>query len=58
LYEWQTFPEQFAKSKHPDEKALYRILTDDVGPQIIEVLEVSCAPRLLDMSADSLGKGD
>ena len=49
LYDWQTFPEQWAKSKHPDEKALYKVLTEDVGPQIIEVLQVgteSWSPEL------------
>ncbi|WVO13042.1 hypothetical protein L204_100651 [Cryptococcus depauperatus] len=38
LHDWQTFPEQFAKSKHPDEKALYKLLTQTVGPTIIEQL--------------------
>lgn len=40
LYDWKTFPEQFAKSKHPDEKALYKLLSAEVAPQIVEVLEV------------------
>ncbi|KAK8865602.1 hypothetical protein IAR55_000746 [Kwoniella newhampshirensis] len=38
LYDWRTFPEQFAKSKDPDEKALYELLTEEVGPKVIEVL--------------------
>lgn len=39
LYDWRTFPEQFAKSRDPDEKALYKIL-DQVAPTIIEGLVV------------------
>ncbi|WWC68318.1 uncharacterized protein I206_102243 [Kwoniella pini CBS 10737] len=38
LYEWRTFPEQYNKSKDPDEKALYILLTQQVGPTIIDVL--------------------
>lgn len=38
LYDWRTFPEQFAKSRDRDEKDLYRYLTQDVGPVIIEAL--------------------
>jgi len=38
LYDWRTFPEQFAKSRDPDEKALYTLLTKQVGPTIIAVL--------------------
>ncbi|BEI82391.1 hypothetical protein CcaverHIS002_0302590 [Cutaneotrichosporon cavernicola] len=41
LYDWKTWPEQFAKSRDPDEKALYKLLANDVAPQIIEVLTVS-----------------
>ena len=41
LYDWQTFPEQFKKSKDPDEKALYTMLTQHVGPTVIEALVVS-----------------
>jgi hypothetical protein len=41
LYDWRSFPEQFAKSKDPDEKALYSLLTGQVGPTIIEALVVS-----------------
>ena len=41
LYDWRTFPEQFANSRDPDEKALYQVLTKHVGPPIIEVLVVS-----------------
>lgn len=41
LYDWKTFPEQFAKSKHPDEKAFYKLLSAEVAPQIVDVLEVS-----------------
>jgi hypothetical protein len=40
LYDWRTFPEQFAKSRDPDEKALYRLLTEHVGPAVIEALVV------------------
>jgi hypothetical protein len=46
LHEWQHFPEQWAKSKHPDEKALYRVLTDEVAPQIIEVLQAEELERI------------
>ncbi|WVQ85710.1 hypothetical protein IAT38_007876 [Cryptococcus sp. DSM 104549] len=38
LYDWRTFPEQFANSRDPDEKALYQMLKEEVGPTIIEVL--------------------
>lgn len=38
LYDWRTFPEQFAKSRDPDEKALYHLLAKEVGPTIIGVL--------------------
>ncbi|WVR05567.1 hypothetical protein IAU60_002586 [Kwoniella sp. DSM 27419] len=38
LYDWRTFPEQFAKTKDLDERALYAMLTEEVGPTIIEVL--------------------
>jgi hypothetical protein len=38
LYDWRTFPEHFAKSRDPDEKALYTLLTKQVGPTIIAVL--------------------
>jgi hypothetical protein len=38
IEDWHTFPEQFATSKHPDEKHLYRLLTYDIRPQVIEDL--------------------
>nr|XP_018265064.1 uncharacterized protein I303_03246 [Kwoniella dejecticola CBS 10117]OBR87222.1 hypothetical protein I303_03246 [Kwoniella dejecticola CBS 10117] len=38
LYDWRTFPEQYSTSKDPDEKALYNLLTQEVGPTIISVL--------------------
>jgi hypothetical protein len=41
LYDWRTFPEQFAKSRDPDEKNLYTFLTEEAGPQVIEALVVS-----------------
>jgi len=41
LYDWRTFPETFAKSTNPDEKALYKLLKTVVGPQVIDVLIVS-----------------
>ena len=41
LYDWRTFPEQFAKSRDPDEKNLYRFLTAEAGPKVIEALVVS-----------------
>ena len=40
LYDWRTFPEQFAKSRDPDEKELYKLLTEEVGPTIIEALVI------------------
>ena len=40
LYDWRTFPEQFAKSRDADEKALYQLLTKEVGPTIIEALVI------------------
>lgn len=40
LQEWSSFPEQWAKSKDADEKALYRLVVDDIRPQVLEVLEV------------------
>ena len=40
LYDWRTFPQQFAKTRDPDEKVLYRILNDQVGPTVIEALVV------------------
>lgn len=41
LYDWRTFPEQFANSRHPDEKHLYHLLVNEVGPKVIEALVVS-----------------
>lgn len=41
LYDWRTFPETFAKSRDPDEKALYALLTEAVGPTVISALVVS-----------------
>ncbi|KAI9634429.1 uncharacterized protein MKK02DRAFT_7781, partial [Dioszegia hungarica] len=38
LYDWRTFPEQFAKSRNPDEKNLYTFLTQAVGPAVITAL--------------------
>ena len=38
MYDWRTFPEQFAKSRDLDEKALYKLLKEEVGPTIIEAL--------------------
>ncbi|WVQ65253.1 uncharacterized protein L199_003426 [Kwoniella botswanensis] len=46
LYEWRTFPEQFAKSKDPDERALYALLTEEVGPTIIGFLVAKEQERL------------
>ena len=40
MYDWKTFPNQFAKSKHPDEKAFHKLLSTEIAPQIVEVLEV------------------
>ena len=40
LHDWRTFPEQFKKSKHPDERALYTMLAQHVGPTVIEALNV------------------
>ena len=40
LYDWRTFPEQFAKSRNPDEKNLYTFLTQAVGPAVITALLV------------------
>ena len=45
LYDWRTFPQQFAKTRDPDEKVLYRILNDQVGPTVIEALVVCIASR-------------
>ena len=50
LYDWRTFPEQFAKSRDADEKALYQMLAQEVGPTIIDALVVSdvlCADSCL-----------
>jgi hypothetical protein len=44
LYDWRTFPEQFASSRDADEKALYQLLSVDVGPTIIDVLVVRVTP--------------
>ncbi|WVQ71316.1 hypothetical protein IAR50_000844 [Cryptococcus sp. DSM 104548] len=38
LYDYRTFPLQFASSKHPDEKALYALLQKSICPPIIELL--------------------
>ncbi|ODO12102.1 hypothetical protein I350_00888 [Cryptococcus amylolentus CBS 6273] len=38
LYDYRTFPLQFASSKHPDEKALYSLLQKSICPPIIELL--------------------
>lgn len=38
LYDWRTFPEQFANSRDADERALYEMLHEEVGPTIIEQL--------------------
>ena len=46
LYDWKTFPERFAKSKDADEKALYRMVVDTVGPQVIEALTAKEQERL------------
>ncbi|CAK9783526.1 hypothetical protein CC85DRAFT_194526 [Cutaneotrichosporon oleaginosum] len=46
LYDWRTWPEQFAKSRDPDEKALYKLLVNDVAPQIIEGLMAKEQERL------------
>jgi hypothetical protein len=40
LYDWRTWPEQFAKSRDPDEKALYSLITKHVRPQVVEALIV------------------
>lgn len=34
--EWETMGTQFAKSKHPDEKALHKILSTDIVPRVLE----------------------
>jgi hypothetical protein len=44
LYDWRTFPQQFAKSRDPDEKTLFRTLTEVVGPTVIEALVVRVFP--------------
>ncbi|WWC88197.1 uncharacterized protein L201_003102 [Kwoniella dendrophila CBS 6074] len=46
LFEWRTFPEQFANSKDPDEQALYALLTEEVGPTIISILVAKEQERL------------
>lgn len=46
LYDWRTWPEQFANSRHPDEKALYRLLRDSIAPTIIEALVIKEQERL------------
>ncbi|GMK58207.1 hypothetical protein CspeluHIS016_0502390 [Cutaneotrichosporon spelunceum] len=46
LYDWKTWPEQFAKSRDPDEKALYKLLVNNLAPQIIEVLTIKEQERL------------
>ncbi|EIW72895.1 hypothetical protein TREMEDRAFT_59057 [Tremella mesenterica DSM 1558] len=46
LYDWRTWPEQFSQSRHPDEKALYHLLKNEVGPKIIEELIVKEQERL------------
>lgn len=46
MYDWRTFPAQFAKSRDPDEKALYRLLTAEVGPTVIEALVAKEQERL------------
>lgn len=46
LYDWRTFPEQFANSRDADEKALYEMLQDQVGPTIIEQLIVKEQERI------------
>ena len=34
--EWEALGTQFAKSKHPDEKALHKILSTDIVPRVLE----------------------
>ncbi|WOO85751.1 Reticulocyte-binding protein 2 a [Vanrija pseudolonga] len=46
LQEWSSFPEQWAKSKDADEKALYRLVADDIRPQVLEVLEAKEQERI------------
>ncbi|ORY23948.1 hypothetical protein BCR39DRAFT_548463 [Naematelia encephala] len=46
LYDWRTYPEQFSKSRDPDEKNLYATLHDLVGPQVIEALTIKEQERL------------
>ncbi|ORX35450.1 hypothetical protein BD324DRAFT_652578 [Kockovaella imperatae] len=46
LYDWKTYPEQFKESKDPDEKALYVMLADHVGPTVIEALVAKEQERL------------
>ncbi|KAK4683745.1 hypothetical protein P7C73_g6483, partial [Tremellales sp. Uapishka_1] len=46
LYDWRTFPEKFAKSSHPDEKALYKLLKDQVGPTVLSALVIKEQDRL------------
>ncbi|CAO1623486.1 unnamed protein product [Parajaminaea phylloscopi] len=33
--EWESIGQRFAKSKHPDEKALHEVLRDDVCPRVL-----------------------
>lgn len=47
LDEWEAIPKMFEGSKHYLEKALYKVLTKDIVPFVIEGLRVS---RFLSLS--------
>lgn len=40
--DWEEFPKQFEKSKHPDEKHFYKFLVEHALPKVLEALQVCC----------------
>lgn len=53
LKDWQSFPDRFAQSAHPDEKAMYRTLTKQICPQVIGELEEKERKRLLEVAVNN-----
>ncbi|KAF6757139.1 hypothetical protein DFP72DRAFT_248163 [Ephemerocybe angulata] len=48
LYEWETFPEKFAKSTYYTEKAFYKLLTNVVVPEVVAELRAIEQKRKLE----------
>ena len=48
--EWEAFAEQFAQSKHPDERALHRYVHDAVLPRVVEAIAEEERKRALELA--------